>query len=119
VFTHLEDRSLIIDFLDTIKPGVVKASQDKATSLIQSGLLYTIVQAGTLHDRVISQAPLVISQGYIPMQLNYQITRQCLAQILLATISNPLVINQIFNVYGGKDVILDPINLARQLQNLI
>jgi NAD(P)-dependent dehydrogenase (short-subunit alcohol dehydrogenase family) len=113
----LEDRSLIMNLLDTIKPGVVKASQDKATYLIQSGLPYTIVQAGALHNRVINRAPLVISQGDIPMQLSYQISRQHLAQILVATISNPLVIDRVFNVYGGKDVVLDPIDLERQFQN--
>jgi NAD(P)-dependent dehydrogenase (short-subunit alcohol dehydrogenase family) len=111
-------RSLIMNLLDTIKPGVVKASQDKATYLIQSGLPYTIVQAGALHNRVISRAPLVISQGDIPMQLSYQISRQHLAQILVATIGDPLAINQTFNVYGGQDVILDPIKIKRHFQDL-
>jgi hypothetical protein len=38
------------------------------------------------------------------MQLNYQISRQHLAQILIATIKNPLAIDKIFNVYGDREL---------------
>jgi NAD(P)-dependent dehydrogenase (short-subunit alcohol dehydrogenase family) len=114
----LEKRSLIMNLLDTIKPGVVRASQDKAKYLVQSGLPYTIVQAGALHDRAISQTPLIILSGDLPMQLSYQISRHHLAQVLVATISNPATINQTFNVYGGQDVTLDPTNLDQQFQNI-
>jgi NAD(P)-dependent dehydrogenase (short-subunit alcohol dehydrogenase family) len=114
----LAQRSLIMNLLDTIKPGVVRASQDKAKYLVQSGLPYTIVQAGALHDRAISQTPLIILSGDLPMQLSYQISRHHLAQVLVATISNPATINQTFNVYGGQDVTLDPTNLDQQFQNI-
>jgi hypothetical protein len=114
----LEQRSLVMNLLDLLKPGVVRASQDKATYLIQSGFPYTIVQAGALHDRFVSREPLVISQGDIPMQLNYQISRQHLAQILVATIGNPVAINQTFNVYGGQNAELDPTDLDRQFKNI-
>jgi NAD(P)H-binding len=114
----LETRSLIMNLLDIIKPGVVQASKDKATYLIQSGLPYTIVQAGALHDRKISKQPLVVVQGDIPMQLNYQISRQHLAQILIATIKNPLAIDKIFNVYGGRELQLSRSEIDRQFQQL-
>jgi hypothetical protein len=86
--------------------------------LIQSGLPYTIVQAGALHDRLVSQSPLVISLGDIPMQLNYQISRQHLAQILVATIGNPVAIDRTFNVYGGQNAELDRTDLDRQFKNI-
>jgi NAD(P)-dependent dehydrogenase (short-subunit alcohol dehydrogenase family) len=110
--------SIIMTALDAIKPGVIQASQDKATYLIESGLPYTIVQAGALHDGKVSYEPLVVSQADIPMQLNYQISRQHLAQILVAAVGNPLTIDKKFNVYGGKDIILDPNEIDRQFQNL-
>jgi NAD(P)-dependent dehydrogenase (short-subunit alcohol dehydrogenase family) len=112
----LEKRSLIMNLLDIIKPGVVQASKDKAIYLIQSGLPYTIVQAGALHDHIISEQPLIIVQGDIPMQLNYRIGRQHLAQILVATIKNPLAIDKIFNVYGGQELELSKSEIDRQFQ---
>jgi NAD(P)-dependent dehydrogenase (short-subunit alcohol dehydrogenase family) len=114
----LEKRSLIMNLLDTIKPGVVRASQDKAKYLVQSGLPYTIVQAGALHNRAISQTPLIISSEDLPMQLNYQISRNHLAQVLVAAVDNPVVINKTFNVYGGQNAELDPTDLDRQFKNI-
>lgn len=114
----LENRSLIINLLNLIKPGVIQSSIDKATFLIQSGLPYTIVQAGALHNRSFSKQPLVISQGDIPMKISYQIGREHLAQILITTINNPLTIDKIFNVYGGQDIQLSQTNIDRQFQNL-
>jgi NAD(P)H-binding len=114
----LENRSLIINLLNLIKPGVIQSSIDKATFLIQSGLPYTIVQAGALHDRAVSKIPLVISQGDIPMKMGYQISRQHLAETLIATINNPLAIDKIFNVYGGKDLELNRSYLEKAFRNL-
>jgi nucleoside-diphosphate-sugar epimerase len=114
----LEQPSLIMTVLDTIKPGVIRASQDKATYLIQSGLPYTIVQAGALHDGKVSREPLVVSQGDIPMQINYQISRQHLAQILVATVDNPLTIDKIFNVYGGQELHFSRSALDEKFQKL-
>ncbi len=114
----LERSSLIMTVLDMIKPGVIQASRDKATHLIQSGLPYTIVQAGALHDRKVSREPLVISQGDIPMQLNYQMSRQHLAQVLVATVGNPLTIDKTFNVYGGQDLHFSKAELDAKFQQL-
>jgi nucleoside-diphosphate-sugar epimerase len=114
----LEQPSLIMTVLDTIKPGVIQASKDKATYLIQSGLPYTIVQAGALHDGKTSSEPLVVSQENIPMQLNYQISRQHLAQILIATVGNPLTIDKTFNVYGGREILLSTSTINEQFQKL-
>jgi NAD(P)-dependent dehydrogenase (short-subunit alcohol dehydrogenase family) len=114
----LENRSLIINLLNLIKPGVIQASIDKATYLIQSGLPYTIVQAGALHNLTTSKEPLTISVGDIPMRLNYEISRQHLAQILIATINNPIAIDKIFNVYGGQSATLSKTDIDRQFENL-
>jgi NAD(P)H-binding len=110
--------SPIMTLLNIIKPGVVQASQDKATYLMQSGLLYTIIQAGALHDRPVSNQPLVVKQGNIPMKINYQIGRQHLAQILVAAINHPLTINKTFNVYGGQTVPLSEADIDQQFQEL-
>jgi hypothetical protein len=114
----LENRSVIMNLLDIIKPGVVESSTSKATFLIQSGLPYTIVQAGALHNRTTSKEPLTISVGDIPMRLNYEISRQHLAQILVATINNPQAIDKIFNVYGGQELELTKAEIDRQFQNI-
>jgi NAD(P)H-binding len=114
----LENRSVIINLLNLIKPGVIQSSIDKATFLIQSGLPYTIVQAGALYNRSVSKQHLIISQGDIPMKMSCQISRQHLAQVLIATINNPLAIDKIFNVYGGEEVELNKIEIDRQFQNL-
>jgi NAD(P)H-binding len=114
----LAQRSLIMNVLDTIKPGVIQASQDKANYLIKSGLPYTIVQAGALHDGKVSREPLIVSQENIPMQLNYQISRHHLAQILVAAIDNPLTIDKIFNVYGGRELNFSRSELDKQFQKL-
>lgn len=114
----LEAPSIIMTVLDTIKPGVIRASQDKATYLIESGLPYTIVQAGALHDGNVSSEPLVVSQADIPMQLNYQISRQHLAQILVAAVGNEITIDKTFNVYGGQELLLSPAIIDEQFQKL-
>lgn len=114
----LEIPSIIMTALDAIKPGVIRASKDKATYLIESGLPYTIVQAGALHDGKVSGEPLVVSQADISMQLNYQISRQHLAQILVAAVGNQLTIDKKFNVYGGQETILNPTDIDRQFQHL-
>jgi nucleoside-diphosphate-sugar epimerase len=114
----LEQPSLIMTVLDIIKPGVIRSSQDKANYLIKSGLPYTIVQAGALHDGQVSRESLVVSQGDIPMQINYQISRQHLAQILIATVNNPLTIDKIFNVYGGQELHFSRSALDKQFQKL-
>jgi NAD(P)H-binding len=99
----LDKPSIIMTLLNMIKPGVVQASKCKADCLMQSGLPYTIVQAGALHDRTISRHPLTLVQEEIPMQMNYQISRRHLAQILVASINNPLTIGKIFSIYGGQE----------------
>jgi hypothetical protein len=114
----LEKLSLIMRLLDLIKPGVVAASKNKATCLIQSGLPYTIVQAGALHDGPDSGQPLVITQGDLPMHLNYRISRPHLAQVLVATIGNPQTIDKIFNVYGGEAGQSTAAVIESQLQQL-
>ncbi|WP_295615708.1 NAD(P)H-binding protein [Chamaesiphon sp. GL140_3_metabinner_50] len=114
----LEAPSIIMTVLDTIKPGVIRASQDKATYLIESGLPYTIVQAGALHDGNVSSEPLVVSQADIPMQLNYQISRQHLAQILVAAVGNAITLDKTFNVYGGQELLLSPAIIDEQFQKL-
>jgi NAD(P)-dependent dehydrogenase (short-subunit alcohol dehydrogenase family) len=114
----LAQRSLIMTVLNTIKLGVIRSSQDKVTYLIQSGLPYTIVQAGALHDGKVSREPLVVSQGDLPMQLNYQISRQHLAQVLVASVGNPLTIDKTFNVYGGRELNFSRSELDEQFQKL-
>jgi NAD(P)-dependent dehydrogenase (short-subunit alcohol dehydrogenase family) len=114
----LERSSLIMTLLNWIKPGVVQASKNKATYLMQSGLPYTIVQAGALHDGAVSEKPLIVVQEEIPMQMDYRISRQHLAQILVAMISNAVTINKIFNVYGGQEVQLSTSSIDYQLQKL-
>jgi NAD(P)-dependent dehydrogenase (short-subunit alcohol dehydrogenase family) len=114
----LDKSSLIMTLLNLIKPGVVQASRNKAAYLIQSGLLYTIVQAGALHDGTISGKPLVVVQEALPMQMDYRISRQHLAQVLVATISNPVTINKVFNVYGGQEIQLSTTSIDNQLQKL-
>jgi NAD(P)H-binding len=114
----LEQLSPIMMLLNLIKPGVVEASQNKAACLIQSGLPYTIVQAGALHNGQDSGQPLVITQGNLPMRLNYRISRQHLARVLVATIDSPVTIGKTFNVYGGAEGQLTGTVIASQLQKL-
>ncbi len=114
----LERSSLIMTLLNWIKPGVVQASKNKATYLMQSGLPYTIVQAGALHDGAVSGKPLVVVQEAIPMQMDYRISRQHLAQVLVETVSNPVTVNKIFNVYGGQEIRLSTSSIDNQLQKL-
>lgn len=114
----LERSSLIMTLLNWIKPGVVQASKNKATYLMQSGLPYTIVQAGALYDGAVRGKPLVVVQEAIPMQIDYRISRQHLAQILVATVSNPLTINKTFSVYGGQETQLNTSSIDDQLQKL-
>jgi NAD(P)-dependent dehydrogenase (short-subunit alcohol dehydrogenase family) len=112
----LEKPSLIMNLLNTIKPGVIKASKNKAAYLMQSGLPYTIVQAGALHDGAVSGRPLVVLQAEIPMRMDYRISRQHLAQVLVATINNPMAIGKVFSVYGGQESHLSTISINEQLQ---
>jgi NAD(P)-dependent dehydrogenase (short-subunit alcohol dehydrogenase family) len=112
----LEKPSLIMKLLNIIKPGVIQASQDKAAYLMKSGLPYTIVQAGALHDGAVSGRPLVLVQKEISMQMNYRISRQHLAQVLVATINNPVAISKVFSVYGGQENQLSLTNINEQLQ---
>jgi nucleoside-diphosphate-sugar epimerase len=112
----LEKPSLIMDLLNIIKPGVVEASKNKAAYLMRSGLPYTIVQAGTLHDGVSSGKPLVVVQSEIPMRIDYRISRQHLAMVLVATINNPLAIGKVFSVYGGQEGQLIATHINEQLQ---
>jgi NAD(P)-dependent dehydrogenase (short-subunit alcohol dehydrogenase family) len=112
----LEKPSLIMKLLNIIKPGVIQASQDKAAYLMKSGLPYTIVQAGALHDGAVSDTPLVLVQKEIPMQMNYRISRQHLAQVLVATINNSVAIGKVFSVYGGQESQLSTISINEQLQ---
>lgn len=114
----LDKPSLIMTVLNMIKPGVVQASKNKAAYLIQSGLPYTIVQAGALHDGTVSRQSLALVSEELPMQMDYQIGRHHLAQILIASISNPLTINKTFSVYGGQEIQLNSINIDLQLQKL-
>jgi hypothetical protein len=114
----LDKSSLIMTLLNMIKPGVVQASKNKAAYLVESGLPYTIVQAGALHDGTVSGKPLVVVQEAIPMQMDYQISRQHLAQVLVATISNPVTMNKVFNVYGGQEIQLSTTSIDNQLQKL-
>jgi NAD(P)-dependent dehydrogenase (short-subunit alcohol dehydrogenase family) len=115
----LEKPSLIMNLLNTIKPGVIQASKDKAAYLMQSGLSYTIVQAGALQDETVSGRPLVVLQEEIPMQIDYRISRQHLAQVLIATISNPVAIGKVFSVYGGQESQLNINKINEQLQKII
>jgi NAD(P)-dependent dehydrogenase (short-subunit alcohol dehydrogenase family) len=114
----LDKLSVIMALLNMIKPGVVQASKDKAAYLTQSGLPYTIIQAGALHDGTVSRNSLALVSEELPMQMDYQISRHHLAQILVASISNPLAINKKFNVYGGQEIQLSSTNIDLQLQKL-
>jgi NAD(P)-dependent dehydrogenase (short-subunit alcohol dehydrogenase family) len=114
----LDKPSVIMALLNMIKPGVVQASKDKAAYLIQSGLPYTIIQAGALHDGTVSGNALALVSEELPMQMDYQISRHHLAQILVASISNPLAINKKFSVYGGQEIQLSSTNIDLQLQKL-
>lgn len=86
--------------------------------MIQSGLPYTIIQAGALHDGIVSGRPLVIVQEEISMQMNYRISRQHLSQVLVATINNPMTINKVFSVYGGQERQLSTADISEQLQKI-
>jgi NAD(P)-dependent dehydrogenase (short-subunit alcohol dehydrogenase family) len=114
----LDKPSVIMALLNIIKPGVVQASKDKAAYLTQSGLPYTIIQAGALHDGTVSRNSLALVSEELPMQMDYQISRHHLAQILVASISNPLAINKTFSVYGGQEIQLSSTNIDLQLQKL-
>jgi NAD(P)-dependent dehydrogenase (short-subunit alcohol dehydrogenase family) len=112
----LEKPSLMMTLLNTIKPGVIEASKHKAAYLMQSGLPYTIIQAGALHNGVVSGRPLVVGQTAIPMRIDYRISRQHLAQVLVATINNPLAIDKVFSVYGGQESQLSIAMMNEQFQ---
>jgi NAD(P)-dependent dehydrogenase (short-subunit alcohol dehydrogenase family) len=112
----LKKPSLIMKLLNIIKPGVIQASQDKAAYLMKSGLPYTIVQAEALHDGAVSGRPLMLVQKETSMQMNYRISRQHLAQVLVATINNPVAIGKVFSVYGGQESRLSTISINEQLQ---
>jgi NAD(P)-dependent dehydrogenase (short-subunit alcohol dehydrogenase family) len=114
----LDKPSVMMTLLNMIKSGVVQASKDKAAYLIQSGLPYTIIQAGALHDGTVSRQSLALVSEELPMQMDYQISRHHLAQILVASISNPLAINKTFSVYGGQEIQLNITNIDLQLQKL-
>jgi hypothetical protein len=114
----LDKSSWIMMLLNQIKPGVIQASKDKSTYLMESGLPYTIVQAGALHNGAVSSKPLVVLQEAIPMQIDYRISRHHLAQVLISTVNNPMTINKIFNVYGGQEVQLSASSINYQIQKL-
>jgi NAD(P)-dependent dehydrogenase (short-subunit alcohol dehydrogenase family) len=115
----LEKPSLIMSLLNTIKPGVIQASKNKAAYLMQSGLPYTIVQAGALHDGLVSKNPLVLVPDELPMKIDYRISRWHLAQVLITTINNPAAIDKVFSVYGGQDKQLSTVIINEQLQKLL
>lgn len=114
----LDKPSIIMTLLNMIKPGVIQASKCKMDYLIQSCLPYTIVQAGALHDGTVSRHPLTVVQEAIPMQMDYQISRHHVAQILIASIDNPLTIDKAFSVYGGQETQLSSIGIDYQFQKL-
>jgi hypothetical protein len=101
-----------------IKPGAVQASKDKVAYLIQRGLPYTIIQAGALHDGIISKYSLALMSEELLMRRDYQISRYHLAQILVASISNLLAINKTFSVYGGQEIQLSTTSIDNQLKKL-
>jgi hypothetical protein len=81
--------------------------------------LHTIVQAGALHDQPTSTIPLVITQGEIPMRIVYRISRQNLAQVLIAAIGHPQTHNRVFNVYGGDQKDLSYNSIDEQFKRLL
>lgn len=111
--------SWLLKILDLIKPGAVAASQDKVEYLKRSGLNYTIVQAGILQNKPTTNRPLVINQKNIQMQLNTKISRANLAQVMVSCIGNTHTYNRSFNVYGGREVILNSTELQSQLSLLV
>ncbi len=115
----LEKSSLIMTVLDTIKSGVIQSSRDKADYLINSGIPYTIVQAGALHDGRTSKLPLTIVLEEVEMKLSYGISRFHLAQVIIATIGNQCALNRVFSVYGGQESILDTDLIQTQLNELL
>jgi NAD(P)-dependent dehydrogenase (short-subunit alcohol dehydrogenase family) len=114
----LQKTSLIMNLLAQIKSGTLQAARDKANYLIQSGIPYTIVQAGALHDGRISQLPLTIISEEVEMKLSYGLSRFHLAQIMIATIGNKCALNRVFSVYGGHEPILDAAKIQAQLNGL-
>jgi NAD(P)-dependent dehydrogenase (short-subunit alcohol dehydrogenase family) len=114
----LQKTSLVMNLLAQIKPGVLQAARDKADYLIQSGIPYTIVQAGALHDSRTSQLPLTIGSAEVEMKLSYGLSRHHLAQVMIATIGNQCALNRVFSVYGGQEQILDAAKIQAQLNAL-
>ncbi|TRU99277.1 MAG: hypothetical protein EWV89_08650 [Microcystis wesenbergii Mw_QC_B_20070930_S4] len=106
--------SWLIGLLDLIKPGILSACRDKVTYLENSGLPYTIIQAGLLHNWSTSPTALVIQQGEIKMSIKYQISRCHLAQVIVTSIANPDTYHKTFNVYGGKEKILNLDSIVTQ-----
>jgi uncharacterized protein YbjT (DUF2867 family) len=114
----LQKSSLVMNVLAQIKPGVLQAARDKADYLIQSGISYTIVQAGALHDGRTSKLPLTIVSEEIEMKLSYGLSRHHLAQVMIAAIGNRYALNRVFSVYGGRSPILETDRIQVQLNAL-
>lgn len=102
---HVSSFSMTI--LNLIKPGVSQASIDKTEYLKNSGINYTVVQAGALHDEQSSGTPLILTQKEIPMTMKRRISRNNLAQILIAAIGDKHLYNKVFSIYGGQEANLD------------
>jgi uncharacterized protein YbjT (DUF2867 family) len=115
----LQKSSLVMNVLAQIKPGVLQAARDKADYLIQSGIPYTIVQAGALHDGQTSKLPLTIVSEEVEMKLKYGLSRHHLAQVMIAAIGNQYTLNRVFSVYGGQSSILETDRIQAQLNALV
>lgn len=111
--------SWLLKILDLIKPGAVRASQDKTEYLKHSGLTYTIVNAGILQNKPTLNRPLVITQKEMKMHFNTKISRANLAQVMVNCIGNTNTYNRSFNIYGGQENILNVAKLQEQLSYLV
>lgn len=83
------------------KPGALAASRDKVAYLRASGLAYTVVAAGTLHDGPPDRAPLRLARGELPMGLTTRLSRRTLAEVLVDALTEPAAAGAVFSVYGG------------------
>jgi len=98
----LQQGSWELILLDWIKKGLKQASIDKEKYLVESGLNFTIVNAGMLTNGAGGQQGLIINQEITPLKGRYQIARNDLAAVMVAAALNPATSNCQFNVYADK-----------------
>ncbi|MBL4622165.1 MAG: NAD(P)H-binding protein, partial [Immundisolibacteraceae bacterium] len=88
--------------LGWIKKGLLEASIDKEKYLIESGLNFTIVNAGILTDALNPTFGLTIDQRVMALKGNCQIGRGDLAAVMIAAATSAETGNRQFNLYWDK-----------------